>query len=149
MPKTKHPVGEPRTLVVRTCEYLQLSEISDVSQRFTVQMYLLMAFPGGAHDEDLSARDENGGWPRNFPLRDDGVPTFLPPAGWYLDQFDMNNAISWSKMDDNIFADGDDMCIALRLEGTFYESLELQRFPFDVQSLTVEAALNCRMTGIL
>ena len=50
-----------------------------------------------------------------------------------MDQFDTNNGIEWAFLDKNVFAMGDDMLINLRIEGTFFERLELYDFPFDVQ----------------
>lgn len=42
---------------------------------------------------------------------------------------------------------GDDIMIKMRIEGSFYERLELWDFPFDKQDLTMSLAVNVRTTG--
>ena len=42
---------------------------------------------GGALDEALAT----GGC--DFPLDENGKPTFQPPAGWYIEQFSVRNAV--------------------------------------------------------
>ena len=34
--------------------------------------------------------------------------------------------------------------IVLRADGEFYQAMELENFPFDMQELSIELALNCR-----
>ena len=49
--------------------------------------------------------------------------------------------------DQVVSAEGDDLIIQMRLEGTFHEDFELQAFPFDIQSFQCCIAINCRLGG--
>ena len=62
-------------------------------------------------------------------------------------QIDINNALSYTKLEEKVLVDGDDCCINIRIEGEFYEKLELQNFPFDVQGLKLDITVNTRTTG--
>jgi hypothetical protein len=98
---------------------------------------------GGAKKPDLIAPGSD------FPIGDDGKPTFRPPAGWYLSQFDVQNVVSGTlqKVDEQILTTGDDLVLHLRLQGEFFEQMELAKFPFDTQDLQVMLMVNCRTTG--
>jgi len=132
-----------RTLRVQTVDILQVSAIDDVSQRFSAQILAQFRIDGGALDAALTA----GG--KGFPMGADGKPTFLPPAGWYLAQFDATNVVpgTFEVLEERVLTIGDDLVLNLRFNGVFFEYMELQRFPFDVQDLQVTLACNCRTTG--
>lgn len=132
-----------RVMVVQLVEVTQITNISILESRFTAQFYIELRIDGGALDPDLSAPGDA------FPLDANGKPTFLPPAGWYVKQFDFNNAVSYQQLDGRTFVRGEDIILALRYEGVFLESMELQNFPFDVQDLSMSLAINCRTSGMM
>lgn len=140
--KPKRKVPLERVLVVQLVEVMQITDISIIEQSFSATFYIELRFNGGALDEDLS-KDGDA-----FPIVD-GRPTFLPPAGWYLAQFDFNNAKRFSQIDSLCRHVGDDIVLAMRFEGTFLECMELEEFPFDAQELTISLAINCRTTGMI
>ena len=131
-----------RVLEVEKADLLKLNNIDYMMHRFDAQLYLSMLIRGGAHDADL-CKDSKA-----FPLDQAGRPTFRPSAAWYLDQFELSNAISSKVIDANIFVDGDDLRIAIRYEGTFHETMELDDFPFDTQGLGIHLSCNVRPSGM-
>ena len=58
-----------------------------------------------------------------------------------------NNGIKWQWLDREVMIVGQDIMLKLRIEGEFYEKLELNEFPFDEQDLTISLAVNVRTTG--
>ena len=143
-----HQPHKPRTLVLKTAKILKISNIEVLEQKFTAEVYLQFKFPGGANDAELSAPGNS------FPFGEDGKPTFLPPAGWYLDQFDVNNGMSTESekvtwVDKSVSTEGNDIILNMRFDGTFHEEFELHNFPFDIQSLQVCIAINCRTSGAM
>ena len=131
-----------RVFVVQLIEVTMLPGIRILEQDFTSQFYIEFRIDGGAQDAELRSTSED------FPIGEDGKPTFLPSALWYLNQLDFNNAKSWTKLDQKVLVRGDDLVCAVRFEGVFMEPMELQRFPFDTQDLTTSLAINCRTTGM-
>eukprot|EP00966_Prymnesium_polylepis_P103309 2392533-Prymnesium_polylepis.1 len=99
-----------RTLRVQTVDILQVSAIDDVSQRFSAQILAQFRIDGGALDAALTA----GG--KGFPMGADGKPTFLPPAGWYLAQFDATNVVpgTFEVLEERVLTIGDDLVLNLR-----------------------------------
>ena len=143
-----HKPFEPRKLFLKTAKILKISNIEYLEQKFTAEVFMQFRFPDGANDAALSAPGDK------FPFGEDGKLTFLPPAGWYLDQFDLNNGMStesekFTWIDKSVSTEGKDIILNLRLDGTFHEEFELHNFPFDIQSLQVCIAINCRTTGAI
>ena len=130
-----------RTLVVQLVEVLKITNISIIDQKFSMDFYIELRIDGGARDADLSAADAA------FPIGADGKPTFKPSALWYLAQVDFNNAEQFTCQDARAVSSGDDLVLSARYCGTFLEPMELEEFPFDVQSLTCSLAVNCRTNG--
>ena len=77
------------------------------------------------------------------------VFAFKPSAEWYMKQIDCRNALTWRVVDGKVMKRGDDLIMALRVEGTFVEVYELVDYPFDCQGLTMTLAFNCRANGPL
>lgn len=131
-----------RVFWVELVELTQLTDVSIVQQTFTAQFYIEFVIEGGALDPTLCEQSDA------FPFGEDGKPTFRPSALWYLEQTDFNNAKAWRKLDGKMVKAGQDLLLTARFEGTFFESMELQRFPFDAQDLTMSLAINCRTSGM-
>lgn len=68
----------------------------------------------------------------------------------YAAQVDCRNGLPGSRIIDNkVMKRGDDLVLALRMEGSFTEVFELADFPFDMQGLTISMVFNCRANGPL
>ena len=52
-------------------------------------------------------------------------------------------------IDKAVSTNGDDIVLSMRLEGAFHANFELHAFPFDIQTLDVCVAINCRTTGAM
>ena len=59
--------------------------------------------------------------------------TFRPPAGWYLEQFDINNSSDFSVLTKRVLFQDDDIILKWHVTGSFHENFELESFPFDVR----------------
>ena len=83
-----------------------------------------------------------------FPIGPDGKLTFRPSAGWFLDKLEFCKVEGVVKLLDKLIrVEGEDVYIAARWEGMFFERFELHDFPFDLQCLTMSLSINCRTTG--
>jgi hypothetical protein len=133
------------TLRLRRVDLLSLTEIDQLRQVFTAQLYVTFCIPGGAEDPCLCSELHKE--KPAFPIGPDGKPTFRPPAGWYLNQLDFSNAVDVRLIDKAIMQSGSDLVLSARYQGTFSEALELERFPFDAQPLTISMVVNCRESG--
>ena len=163
-PKSEVPVPEPPMKVVRNiesgqhvednptpfpfqfeivkAELLKLSNINIAASTFKAQLWLQVAVRGAAHDPDFPTEEIK------FPIGPDGKPTFRPSAGWFLDKLEFCNAEGVVKLLDKLIrVEGEDVYIAARWEGMFFERFELHDFPFDLQCLTMSLSINCRTTG--
>ena len=125
--------GKPRTLELRQFDCVKLVSVNVLDQSFKLQFFCHFAFPGGAKDPDLVKLDKDDQGMYKFGFGADGKPNWLPSAGWFADQLDTNNGIDWKFMDKTVIVEDEDISIKFRVEGTFYERLELHDFPFDVQ----------------
>ena len=139
--------GDLRILELRQFDMLKCSRIDLHEQTFKCDFFLQLAFPQGAKDPGLSKADKDDAGKFVFPLRADGAPTWSPSAGWFMEQFDMVNAIEWVVIESEVLTTGLDLCIKYRVEGTFRQQFALQDFPFDAQKLSIDMCFNCRTTG--
>ena len=140
------PLREPavlrRKLELTRFSYMAIGAIDCVAQQFRAQIFFELRFPGGAKDTDL--RMEGYEFPK--PRHDGGLPR--PPAGWFMKQIDLKNFIYHNEpLNQTVMSRGDDIYIAMRFEGEFFENMELEMFPFDMQELSVDIAINCRTMG--
>jgi len=126
-------------------DLLALTDVDQLQQTFSAQIYMQWRIPGGAEDEHL-CKELHTDRPA-FPIGPDGKPTFRPPAGWFLNQFDFSNAIEVRQLDKAIMRSGPDLMMSTRYQGTFSEALELESFPFDSQPLAIRMVVNCRESG--
>jgi len=132
------------SLEVRTIEIVKLWGIDMPNHRFSVEVYISLAIEGGALDAGLSKQG------CAFPVDETGAPTFRPPAGWYLEQLQLGNAIGTPKrLESVIITSGDDLLLNTRWEAALLEIYELKLFPFDKQALTVSLSINSRTAGRL
>jgi len=135
-----------RTLELRRVEIHQINNIDAPTQTFHARYYIVLAFPGGARDPELSV--DSSEFPKD-PVT--GKPTFKPPARWYLDQIEMYNATH----SENEFLSksarpvGDDIELSFRVEGTIKQRMDLRAYPFDCHMLTAQMVLYCRLGGPL
>lgn len=132
---------EPLQLIVYEVELEKLHNINLLNNRFDATIWIPFVVKGGAKDPDLSAPGVV------FPMGADGKPTFKPSAEWYMKQIDCRNALSMKMIDSKVLKKGDDLLMAVRIEGVFTERFELHDFPFQCQGLTLTINLNCRLNG--
>ena len=131
-----------RVFEIDKVEILKLSHINVASSTFKAQVWLQFRVEGAASDEDF-CRDGVV-----FPTGPNGKPTFRPSALWYVEKLEFANAEGAIKLVDKLVrCEGDDVLIACRWEGVFFERYELYDFPFDLQALTMSLSINCRTTG--
>lgn len=138
-------MSAPLNLVLEMADVLVISRVDCVEQKFACQVLMMFRIKGGALDEFLRAPGSE------FPMGPDGKPTFKPPAGWYLTQMGMPTALPGTveRLEDNVRIDGDDIVLQMRFNAEFFESMELQNFPFDVQELQIVVRCACRSNGPL
>lgn len=123
-------------------DLMKLHKLDIHQQCFAAQIWVEWVVRGGASDPDLSAKGSV------FPIVD-GKPTFKPSLDWFMEQVDMRNAFTYHLVDGKTMKRGEDLVMALRLEGTFGEIFELAEFPFDQQGLSIVLNFNCRVGGPL
>jgi len=122
---------------------MTIGQIDCVEQCFRAQIFFELRFPGGALDPDLNAQGDE--FPAPVPGR---LPR--PPAAWFLNQVDLKNTLEHTDpLNSLVRHDGDDLILSMRFEGTFFENMELHMFPFDMQELSIDVAVNCRRNGKL
>jgi len=121
--------------------FMSVGRIDCVEQSFRAQIFFELRIPGAAHDPDLSAEGDT------FPQPPPGqLPR--PPARWFMNQIDIKNFMVHAQpLNSHCFKRGDDIHLSLRYEGDFMENMELEYFPFDMQELSIDLAINCRTTG--
>lgn len=140
-PRRQYPRREVELSVLRV-DLINISAIDECSQTFQARLYVQCAFRGGARDEFLRSDS------RGFPVDDFGTPTFRPSAKWFLDQVEFHNAkFEVNQLDYRVVEMGDDLMLNIRLEGEFFEVLQLHAFPFDRQDLTFIMAIKCAREG--
>lgn len=140
-PRIRH-VPRKLPLEVKRVDVIQISAVDQVSQRYCARLYIQAAFVDGALDEHLPVEDDS------FPLDEHGAPTFRPSARWYLSQFDFTNAVSTVQViDSKVTKMGNSLMLNQWLEGEFFESFDLRKFPFDQQALTFTFALKVANEG--
>ena len=133
-----------RTFEVRRCSFVQISSIDVEKDTFTGQLYVELWVAGGGNDPEFARLGSD------FPVDEAGKPTFRPPIRWYAQQLDFNNAMSFSVMGEpTVKTEGDDICVALRFEGTWFSGMDLTYFPFDAQQLKASLAMNTRTKGMV
>lgn len=137
------PARKPLSLRLREIEVQKLHKIDVVNRSFNACIWFEFEIAGGKHDPYLCAQGAV------FPIGENGVPLFRPSAGWYVNQLDIRNALSYRVVDSKIMPRGDDLIVAIRIEGSFVEVFELDDYPFDTQGLTTTINFNCRAGGPL
>ena len=68
-------------------DVLQMSNISQKTQSFDVELFLQATIVNGSEDPDLAASNDG------FPVNAAGKPTFRPSAKWFLGQADFQTPI--------------------------------------------------------
>lgn len=136
---------KPVVMKLQRVDLLALTNIDQINQSFTAQLYVQLRIPDGASDADLCSCLHEDRPP--FPIGEDGLPTFRPSAGWYLNQFDFVNALDVHILDKAVMRSGPDLLLNTRYQGTFTEAFELENFPFDAQPLSISMVINCRESG--
>ena len=149
-PQESGPLQKPKEVPLRRrleltrFSYMAINRVDCIEQQFRACIFFELRFPGGANDPDLNADGDE--FP---PPREDGrLPR--PPAGWYMNQIDIKNFIEHTDpLNANVVRRDGDILLSMRFEGDFHESMEMGMFPFDMQELSVDIAINCRTSGIL
>ena len=104
--------------------FLKISWIDPINQSFSAHVFIECVIRGGALDEHLMQDDDSFQFP-------------YPSAKWFWrQQVDFSNSISHEVVETKVARvppDSDDLTFQLRVIGTFSETLELRRFPLDVQ----------------
>jgi hypothetical protein len=138
-PEPKDPQLESNTLrlELREVEVQKLHKLDVANQSFQTTVWMEFIIPGGGLSQSLSEGMSDRPPTQHFPVDPDtGKPTFLPSATWYMAQLDCRNALNWRLVDGKIMRRGDDLVMAVRVEGSFVEIFELGDYPFDSQGLT-------------
>ena len=137
------PEGGCRILL-QTLSISQVSKIDSVEQHFVASFLLQLRFPDGAGDEHLSAKGVVA------PTFADGKLSVGPSAEWYGEQVEITNAVGKAeKLDQRVFPDGSDLLMNQRFSGEFFEEMEMEAFPFDIQDLYIKVVILCRNGGPL
>jgi hypothetical protein len=121
--------AEPLEIRLSKLDLNQLAEIDAKAGCFYAVVYLELLVPGAASDEVLSAP---GLVPPSPPLR--------PNAAWYLERIMPVNGKEIAVADSAVRKQGSDLLLTRTYRGTFYEVMDLERFPFDGQALTITLA---------
>jgi len=132
-----------RTLTVTKADLIKLEGVDYMTHQFKAQIFLKFNIRGGASDAALASES------KEFPFGPDGKPTFRPSAAWYLEQFEMSNAIKVDVLDKKAFVEGEDVVVQIRYDGVFRETMELYDFPFDTQGCSMALSCNTRSTGMM
>lgn len=135
-------------LELREVEVQKLHKLDVANQSFQATIWVEFAIPKGALDQDLCAGHADRPPTQHFPINPrTGIPTFRPSATWYMAQIDCRNALNWRMVDGKVMKRGEDLIMAVRLEGSWVEVFELTDYPFDSQGLTCTMVFNCRAYG--
>ena len=131
-----------RTLEVLRVNLLQLQGVDHAAQTFGATVLFHFRMPGGALDEDLMCdlHEKDAEFPKD---------TGRPGAKWFLQQVDFPTALDYTMQQQKAVQIGSDLDIVVRVRGTFFESMELEDFPVDLQRLTVVIAFNCANEGVV
>ena len=135
------------TFEVEVADITQLDRINLLEQTFVASIFFQFRIHGGANDKDLALKDEKGR-PSFEPVLNTQSETFRPPAGWYLEQFDINNSSDFRVLTKRVLFQDDDIILKWHVTGSFHENFELESFPFDVQALQICLTINCRTSGM-
>lgn len=133
-------IRKPLKLHLKEVELEKLHKIDYTQNSFQATIWVPFVIEGGALDPTLTAPGAV------FPM-EGGRPTFKPSAEWFLKQVDSRNALSFNIIDSKTLKKGDDLILAVRIEGIFTELYELHDFPFTCQGLTLTININCRCNG--
>lgn len=88
--------GGMTTIEILTVQMNKLSEIDMINQTFAAQFFISCRIPDGALDADLCNPSAE------LPMRSDGYPVHKPSAAWFITQFDFNNALSVSLLNEQV-----------------------------------------------
>lgn len=141
-PEGKGPRGHPVPIQVLRINVLQLQAIDQMAQNFMARMFIQLRIPHGAMDTDLVRDLDNPDPP--FP-----ADTLRPGAMWFLKQIDFPTSLEYSVLTEKVVKMKDHLDLVLKVSGTFFEQMELDDFPYDVQRLTVVLAFNAAKEGIV
>jgi hypothetical protein len=128
-PQPARPI--PLEVTLDKVDLNQLAEIESKYSCFKAQLYIEMLIIGKGEDEDLNAP---GLVPPQPPFRG-------PNAAWYLSQIHVVNGKEVVTLHESTRRQGKNILMTKSVRGIFYESMELQTFPFDGQGLTI--TLSC------
>ena len=129
-------------LVLTQVDVMKLHAVDVQKSSFHAQIWLELVVKDGALDPSLTKES------REFPIDPaTGRPTFKPSLTWYMNQVDSRNALSHRVVDAKVLRRGNDLAMAIRLDGTFHEVFELDDYPVDTQGLSMMVTFNCRVGG--
>lgn len=138
--RTHRPRDSVLPIYVKRVDLIQVSGINEIEQTCRARLYVQCCFPNA--DEHLKANNFE------FPYDEHGSPTFRPSANWYLHQFEFTNGTkAVDKLDFRVTPMGNDLMLNMRVEGDFFSTFDLRRFPFDAQQLTFVLTIKCAREG--
>eukprot|EP00928_Gymnodinium_smaydae_P088582 TRINITY_DN72651_c0_g1_i1.p1 TRINITY_DN72651_c0_g1~~TRINITY_DN72651_c0_g1_i1.p1 ORF type:complete len:512 (-),score=55.08 TRINITY_DN72651_c0_g1_i1:124-1659(-) len=138
----KSPRGEPVQLHVLRINLLQLQSIDQIHQTVSARLFIQLSIPQGGLDEDL-CRDLYDEEPK-FP-----ADTLRPGAAWFMHQIDFPTAVDYQIISRKVVKMYEDLHMIIKLQGTFFERMELGDFPFDIQQLKMTMSFNCAAEGVV
>jgi hypothetical protein len=74
--------------------------------------------------------------------------TLQPGARWILQQIDFPNALDYVILQEKVVPTGSDIDMCIKVLGTFFEQMELEDFPFDIQETSFVFSFSCATSGI-
>ena len=139
--RKRAPRTKPLRFEVLRVNVLQVFDIDHVAQKFSAKIFLQFRIPDGVQDPDL-LRDLDDVKPQ-FPK-----DTLRPGARWFMEQFDFPNARDFQILESKVVVMDRHIDIVLKTSGTFFEVMELECFPVDVQELTLIISMSVAQEGI-
>lgn len=139
--KGKPRAGSVKIQVLRI-NLLQLQHIDITAQVFSARYLLQLRIPDGAEDPDM-IRDLYDPDPQ-FPQ-----DTLRPGARWFMEQIEFPTALNFTFHSKKIVKMGRHLDIVLKLSGSFFEHMELENFPLDIQRVSTCLSFACSKEGIV
>ena len=138
----KRPRGAAVPIEVLRINLLQLQSIDHMTQTFQARLFFQLRIPRGTLDVDL-VRDLDDPSP-SFP-----TDTLRPSASWFLQQIDFPTSLEFQILTPKVVRMQEHLDLVFKVVGTFFEEMELDCFPVDVQRLSLSLAFNCANEGVV
>ena len=68
---------------------------------------------------------------------------------WFLRQLDFPTALDYTILERKVVKLQEHLDLVIKVTGTFFEHMELEDFPVDIQALTIQVSCNTAIEGIV